>query len=119
VEIGFWIRQPNGEVVRVISLGDEVVVAENDVRTVYQLGSLGSSGTNDDGRQSRFNDRGQIAFSAQFTDGTVGFFVSSPVPVPEFSSMYHCVIAFAVVMILGRCRPHPMRSDVGAVGETF
>jgi hypothetical protein len=55
-------------------------VAPSDFRTVstVTLGSLqqeAGSG-NEDGRPSTFNDHGQVAFLASFTDGSSGVFVS-------------------------------------------
>jgi len=40
------------------------------------------------GRPSGFNNLGQFAFWARFTDGSSGIFVSNRVAVPEPSSMF-------------------------------
>lgn len=56
-----------------------------DLRTVAGIGFLeanlsGPTGTgNEDGRRSPFNDLGQLAFWASFTDGSSGVFVSNAV----------------------------------------
>jgi len=54
------------------------------------LGSLRFNATdggyptgNSDGRPSAFNNLGQLAFAARFTDGSSGIFVSNAVAVPE------------------------------------
>ncbi len=41
---------------------------------------------NEDGRPSPFNDLGQLVFTAHFTDGSYGLFVSNVVAIPEPSS---------------------------------
>ena len=43
-----------------------------------------------------FNDRGQVAFYARFTDGTSGVFVSGAVAIPEPSA----VLAFITCLAL-------------------
>ncbi|QDV76344.1 DUF7453 family protein [Botrimarina mediterranea] len=65
--------------------GDSIDVSDDphspDLRTIESLDAeLRSS--NDDGLPSGFNDRGQIAFYAAFTDGTSGVFVSDAVAAP-------------------------------------
>ncbi|MEZ6072461.1 MAG: PEP-CTERM sorting domain-containing protein [Pirellulales bacterium] len=60
-----------------------------------------SSG-NQDGRNSLFNDRGQVAFGATFTDGTSGIFVSNAVAVPEPASLM--LFAVGATLLRRRCR---------------
>jgi hypothetical protein len=55
--------------------GNALEVAAADFRTISTLNFLTISG-NGDGRTSAFNDLGQLAFSATFTDGSAGVFVS-------------------------------------------
>ena len=50
---------------------------------------------------SGFNDRGQVAFLATFTDGSSGLFVSNLVAVPEPDTGLLCCL---VVMAMGLCR---------------
>lgn len=78
----YWLMQPDGQFVAIVAEGDLIEVNAGDKRTIFQLGLIQLS-NNQDGRQAHFNDFGQLAFSAQFTDGTVGVFVSSNVFVPE------------------------------------
>ena len=69
---------------------------------------------NEDGRQSSFNDAGQLAFRATFTDFTEGIFVSNAVAVPEPSALISMLIACPIVgsflrlqrrHLPKRCRP--------------
>ena len=68
--------------------GDLLEVAPGDFRTISGLNlvngfSLDSGTGNSDGRPSGFNNLGQLAFQASFTDGSSGIFVSNLVAVPE------------------------------------
>ncbi len=58
----------------------------SDFRTVSSLSFLDTRG-NEAGRASGFNDLGQLAFRAEFTDGSEGVFVSNLVAVPEPSTL--------------------------------
>ena len=62
------------------------------MRTILSLAFVTGSG-NDDGRPSAFNDRGQLAFAATFTDGTSGVFVSDLVAIPEPTAALLIVVA--------------------------
>ncbi len=57
-----------------------------DFRTIDFLDFFADTG-NGDGRRSGFNDLGQLAFLASFTDGTSGIFVSDLVAIPEPTSL--------------------------------
>lgn len=59
--------------------GGPLEVAPGDIRTISKL-SFGLGGEN--AFSSGFNDRGQLAFYAGFTDGTSGIFVSSDAAAP-------------------------------------
>jgi len=100
---GLWIIQPNGELVPVVAAGDEIEVAPGDVRSVLDVGLLWNS-NNEDGQQSRFNDHGQLAFDVKFEDGTVGYFVSSPLPVPEPGSLALATTAILALLVVGVVR---------------
>ena len=83
---GIWAQDPSGELRLIIRTGAEMDVDEGpgtDFRTVKKL----SFGLTRSGppfyRPNIFNDRGQLAFSASFTDGTSGIFVSNLVAIPE------------------------------------
>jgi hypothetical protein len=76
-DIGIWATDVNGVLQLIAREGDMLEVAPSQFRTINGLEfSVGSSG-NGDGRPSGFNDVGQVAFSATFTDGTSGVFVSN------------------------------------------
>ena len=71
---GIWVQGRNGKLVLVARTGGQLEVAPGDRRTVARLAFLGGTG-NENGRNSGFNDRGQIAFQASFTDDSSGVFV--------------------------------------------
>ncbi len=85
---GIWATARNGSLQLIVRGGDLLEVAPGDVRTISGLNlvngfSLDSGTGNSDGRPSGFNNLGQLAFQASFTDGTSGVFVSNRVAVPE------------------------------------
>ena len=69
-----------------------------DLAPVNFVDFIGGSG-NQDGRGSGFNDLGQITFSARFTDGSYGVFVSNVVAVPEPSTIVLSVIAISIATL--------------------
>ncbi len=73
-----------------------------DLRLISRIAFLSGSG-NDDGRPSGFNDRGEVAFYAEFANGSAGVFVSSRVAVPEPSGF--AVWLMAAAFCGGRGRP--------------
>ncbi len=85
---GIWGTNHVGVLTKIVREGDVInlsddeanhdlrTIAEIDFRTEFLEGS-----SNADGRPSAFNDRGQVAFGATFTDGTSGIFVSDAVAV--------------------------------------
>lgn len=79
-------------------VGDELDVSDDpglrDYRTIRELNLIRSS-TNDAGNYSGFNDLKQIAFRAEFTDGTSGIFVSNLVAVPEPCALALIITALA------------------------
>jgi len=97
---GIWATGLDGLLTLIAREGDLLDVEEGigtDFRTISNLGYFSISG-NEDGRSSAFNDLGQVAFSATFTDGTSGVFISNLVAVPEPSS-----IALILSAFLGLC----------------
>jgi hypothetical protein len=66
---------PGGALALIARTGDTMEVAPGDLRTLSSLGYRDFSGL-EDGRGPGFNDAGQVAFSATFTDGSSGVFVS-------------------------------------------
>jgi len=93
---GIWAQDQAGVVRRIAQTGDLLEVAPNDFRTITYLGLLQGSGDSQ-GRPSGFNARGQLAFSASFSDGTQGIFVSNLAMIPEPQSIAMLGIALAVL----------------------
>uniref|UniRef100_UPI003703DD2C DUF7453 family protein n=1 Tax=Bythopirellula polymerisocia TaxID=2528003 RepID=UPI003703DD2C len=85
-DIGIYATTLDGLLVEIVREGDLIDVNDDplidDLRTIFQLRFVSKTG-NEDGRPSSFNDRGQLAFGATFTDGTSGVFVSNRVAIPE------------------------------------
>jgi hypothetical protein len=79
---GIWAEDVAGVLRLIVRRGDLLEVAPGDFRTVSSLSFRGDSG-NEDGRGSGFNDLGQVAFIATFTDSTSGVFVSNLATLPE------------------------------------
>jgi hypothetical protein len=94
---GIWAHNRGGELQLIARFGDLLEVAPGDFRTISGLGFFGGTG-NSDGRPSGFNDRGQLAFSASFTDGSQGIFVSNLVAVPEPSSV--AIVGLSMALLL-------------------
>jgi hypothetical protein len=96
--IGIWAEDRAGRLRLIVRSGQLIDVDDGPIeslRQVSQLWFLGYSG-NDDGRPSGFNDRGELAFLARFTDGSSGLFVSQLATLPEPpSTSLTCVFAVA------------------------
>ena len=75
---GIWATDETGALQLVARKGDELEVAPSDFRTISDL-TLVSANGHSNGWISGFNNVGQIAFWASFTDGTQGVFVSNKV----------------------------------------
>ncbi len=65
----------DGALVLVARTGETLEVAPGDVRQISNLGFIGGGGL-EDGRQAAFNDAGQLAFRAEFIDGSEGIFIT-------------------------------------------
>ena len=84
---GIWAQDPFGNLQLIAREGDQLQVAPGDFRTITTNGLRFAGGSgNEDGIRSGFNDRGQVAFFAFFTDDSSGLFISNAV-VPEPSSV--------------------------------
>ncbi|MCI0335644.1 MAG: hypothetical protein L0228_20740 [Planctomycetes bacterium] len=99
---GIWTTDLSGTLHLIVREGDLLEVAPSDFRRIASLDFIGGTG-NGDGLPSGFNDLGQLAFHARFTDGSSGIFVSNAVAVPEPA---HFILAFiALVELIGvSCR---------------
>jgi hypothetical protein len=72
-----WFVDAAGNFTLVAREGDAFAVARDDSRVLSFFTTRSGSG-DEAGSFSGFNDRGQIAFHATFTDGSSGIFVASP-----------------------------------------
>lgn len=98
---GIWATDLDGELQLIVREGDSLEVAPSEFRIISTLGFIGGTG-NGDGRASGFNDRGQLAFMASFTDGSSGVFVSNLVAVPEPVSLSLLVLGVISAYALRR-----------------
>lgn len=104
---GLWAQDRAG-VLRLIALSGQQIDVDDgpglDLRTIADVHFVGGAGIGS-GRGSGFNDLGQIAFSARFTDGTYGVFVSNAATVPELSPITLAGGMFTIFFsIMGRGR---------------
>jgi hypothetical protein len=76
-DTGIWAQTLGGVLTLIAREGQAMEVAPGSIRTISTL-SL-ARGTNEDGHGSAFNNRGALAFTATFTDGSSGVFVSDAV----------------------------------------
>ena len=91
---GIWAEDRSGVLTLIAREGDLIDVDSGpsvDLRAIRNLFFSGITG-NEDGRRSSFNDLGQLAFGATFTDGSSGIFVSNLVAVPEPTSWVLAVL---------------------------
>lgn len=99
---GLWATDLDGLVTLVIREGDLFDVDDDpineDYRTVASIINYDGIG-NEGGRASSFNDAGQLAFSATFTDGSSGVFVAT---IPEPTSL---ALLSLTGLAMGRRRP--------------
>ena len=100
---GIWAQDRNGVLRPIVKAGDSLNVNDNpatpDLREVQYL-SFSEGGSFGSDRITGFNDLGQVAFFARFTDGTSGVFVSNAVAVPEPSS----IVALGPLALMYRSR---------------
>lgn len=92
---GIWATDHDGTLQLIATTGGQLTVGPGDLRTVEWLG-LGS-----------FNDLGQVAYAASFSDGSSGVFVSNLVAVPEPTTG---LLLFASISLLAT-----LSSNQGAV----
>jgi hypothetical protein len=72
---GIWAQGLDGNLRLVAREGVSLEVSPGVSRTIADLHFTGGGNT-EDGRRIGFNDNGEVAFLATFTDGTSGLFVS-------------------------------------------
>jgi len=76
----------DGALTLAVQKGDLIEVAPGDFRTVSFLDFEGVS-ANQGARASAFNDLGQLAFQAEFTDGSEGVFIFNTIPEPATAAL--------------------------------
>ena len=104
---GLWAQDLDGVLELVVSEGSWIDVSDDpgitDFRLVESFDAV--SGGALDGQRSFFNGAGQVAFTARFTDGTSGIFVSSVVAVPEPCCLAVLTLTAGVIYKPRRRRP--------------
>jgi hypothetical protein len=102
---GIWATDLSGSLKLIVAEGELLEVAPGDFRTV--VGFEFVAGNGNDVPHVGFNNRGQLAFFAKFTDGSQGIFVSNLVAVPEPCSLL-LLAQFVVLVIRPRRSPSPL-----------
>lgn len=96
---GIWAHDSSGNLRLIAMSGVPIEVAPGDTRIVRST-SFSDFG----GGHSGLNNRGQIAFRAEFTDGSFGVFVSNLVAVPEPCSLALIALLSTAMFRSLRCR---------------
>jgi hypothetical protein len=104
VGFGIWAEDVNGVLRSIVQPGDVLDVGGGDFRTVDRAIFAGREQvqTRYYPRGSGFNDRGQVAFAARFTDGSYGVFVSDLVAVPEPTAVAIIIGLLPMTAVRGR-----------------
>ena len=104
---GIWAEDTGGVLRLIVRRGQLLDVSTDPnapiFKTVADVFFAGRTG-NEDSRRSGFNDLGQVAFLAKFTDGSQGVFVSDLVAVPEPASVLILAVCTAVTSAARRRR---------------
>jgi hypothetical protein len=103
-DLGIWATDRSGVLQLIARNGDLLEVAPGDFRTVNSLrflvrGDVSYATGNSDGRPSAFNNRGQLAFAAIFTDGSSGIFVSNAVAIPEPATYVLAIVSYFAITL--------------------
>ena len=87
---GIFGTDRNGALQLIAQSGGRLEVAPGEFKSIAALdfADFYRPAGNSDGRPSGFNDFGQLAYWAEFSDGTEGIFVSHRIAVPEPSSSF-------------------------------
>ncbi|MEM9753214.1 MAG: choice-of-anchor tandem repeat NxxGxxAF-containing protein [Planctomycetota bacterium] len=80
-DAGIWATDIDGAPALIVRKGDLFDVDSDpdheDLRVVESFNSVLRASGNEDGQHSGFNDKGQLVFALNFTDGTSGIFVAN------------------------------------------
>ncbi len=102
---GIFAEDTNGVLQLIARTGQLLDVSDDpltpDFRTVNDLKFFTGSG-NEDGRRSGFNNVGQLAFFASFTDGSSGIFLSNLVAIPEPATAIMLVMGTLIMLVHSR-----------------
>jgi hypothetical protein len=82
---GIWAQDKSGTLRLVALVGETVEVGPGDFRSFSNVNFDCCAGGEE--QNQYFNERGQVAFVARFTDGSEGIFVSDVATVPEPGSL--------------------------------
>jgi len=77
---GVWVATSDGVVNLVLREGETLKVKDGDYRTIKTLGVVEGTPSSYVA-QNGFNEAGQLAIAIEFTDGTAGIFLASPVSI--------------------------------------
>jgi hypothetical protein len=111
-DYGIWATDLEGNLRLVVREGDTIDVNDGDglpdLRVIRSLSfanqfAPGAAST-EMGRSSPFNDRGQIAFTALFTDMSSGVFVSDFAMIPEPAMGYVVILGIALLGVVSSRR---------------
>jgi hypothetical protein len=102
---GIWATDAGGSLRLIVATGLTIDLNSGptvDLRTVSAVTMVGGDFYNggignEDGQASAFNELGQVAFAAQFTDGSSGVFVSDLVMIPVPPTLMLCVLGCAAL----------------------
>lgn len=119
---GIWAEDPDGGLQLVVRAGDQIELAPGDLRFVSHPGFASGSG-GQDGVRTGFNDLGQIAFVASFSDGTSGVILATPCNVGDMNDDDIVdaldVAPFASVLVSPDDASAAMRCAADVNGDSF
>lgn len=99
---GIWAQDSSGVLRLIVHNGQELEVAPGDRRTINYVWTYGEDSGLEDGRQSWFNEAGQVLFGARFTDYSEGIFVSNAVAIPEPGTIVLALLGFVALLLAAR-----------------
>jgi hypothetical protein len=98
-DAAIWATDRTGDLQLIVREGELLEIAPDDFRTVRGAFFLSD---NLNGNSAGFNNLGQLAFEATFTDGTSGIFVSNRVAIPEPSTLLLAALSVAGLLLWRR-----------------
>jgi hypothetical protein len=105
-DAGIWAYDRDGTLQLIARVGDKLDLTAqggpSDLRTIAALYFAGGHG-NSAALSTGFNDRGQIAFRARFTDHSNAIFVSNAVAIPEPATV--AILLLGIAAAIGLRKP--------------